>query len=163
MWFLQRRVMTLVCVIAAILVVILVYMALAAKADKDVVPQVLACADLHQGCSLPGLKVQALQTPSAMRAFTVKVDVANAAKVEARFEMRDMSMGLNQYRFLAEAPESWQASVILPVCINGRSDWLMLLDVTSNTGKLQRYQLAFTAPAEQGAGGHDQHGQHRQH
>lgn len=120
----------------------------------------IPCAELTQGCSLPGLKVQALQTPSAMQAFTVEVEAANAATLTARFEMRDMSMGLNQYRFLHHGAGRWQANVILPVCMDGRSDWLMLLDVTSGAGKLQRYQLAFTAPAAQAAGGHEHHHVH---
>lgn len=143
-----------------VLAVILAYWLFAAKPAREIAAQVIPCAELTQGCSLPGIKVQALQTPSAMKAFTVEVATADAATITARFEMPDMSMGLNQYRFLDQGAGRWLANVTLPVCVDGRSDWLMLLDVTSKAGKLQRYQVAFAAPAEQSGAGHEHHHAH---
>lgn len=143
-----------------VLAVILAYWLFAAKAEREIAAQVIPCDELTQGCSLPGIKVQALQTPSAMKAFAVEVATADAATITARFEMRDMSMGWNQYRFLDQGAGRWLANVTLPVCVDGRSDWLMLLDVTSKAGKLQRYQVAFAAPAEQSGAGHAHHHAH---
>lgn len=143
-----------------VLAVILAYWLFTAKAAREIAAQVIPCAGLTQGCSLPGIKVQALQTPSAMKAFTVEVATADAATITARFEMRDMSMGLNQYRFLDQGAGRWLANVTLPVCVDGRSDWLMLLDVNSKAGKLQRYQVAFAATAEQSGAGHEHHHAH---
>lgn len=160
---LKRSMLVLGSVATVIVAAVLAYVVLQHKPGEDDARQVLACGDLHQGCSLPGLKVQALQLPSAMHAFTVQVEVADASKVEARFEMRDMAMGLNHYRFLAKSPGLWQASVILPVCIDGRSDWTMLLDVTSGTARLEKYQLAFNAPAEQAGAGQHPHDAHHAH
>ncbi|HYG14046.1 MAG TPA: hypothetical protein VD885_07875, partial [Methylophilaceae bacterium] len=62
----------------------------------------------------------------------------------ASFAMQGMEMGLNRYRLLRQPDGKWAAEVTLPVCVQGRSDWLMELEVIEPDGA-HRYQLAFRA------------------
>jgi len=109
-------------------------------AARPVTP--LPCRSVVSGCSLPdsSLRVRFDQAPQSMKPFLVTVEVLNAREVRAGFAMRGMQMGLNQYRLLAKDAGLWQASVTLPVCIDGRADWVMTLDVD---GRL--YQVPFSS------------------
>ena len=111
------------------------------QAPKRPVVQVV-CENVIAGCMLPepGLRIAFDQHPQSMKPFRLKVEVSNAREVHASFAMRDMQMGLNRYRLLAEGAGAWKAEITLPVCMNGRSDWVMTLDVD---GRL--YQLPFTS------------------
>lgn len=101
--------------------------------EGEGVLRTLACADLHQGCRMD-LDGQAVTVSVAgelkpLAAFLVRVEAPRAEKVEARFSMEDMDMGFNLYRLRADRPGLFQASVTLPVCVSGRRDWVMNLDV----------------------------------
>ena len=101
----------------------------------------VTCDNIVAGCSLPeqGLRIVFDQRPHPMQSFRLNVEVLNAREVHASFAMRDMQMGLNRYRLLAEgAGRMWKADITLPVCASGRGDWIMTLDVD---GRL--YQLPF--------------------
>lgn len=43
--------------------------------------------------------------------------------------MVDMDMGVNRYRLEPAGAGVWQANVVLPVCVAGRSNWIMTLEV----------------------------------
>lgn len=103
----------------------------------------LPCADLTMGCGIAGMQIKADHAPHVMRAFHLNV-AATADSVYVDFAMAGMSMGLNRYRLIQQTDGGWQGEIILPVCVQGRSDWLM--EITANTAtEEKRYHLAFNA------------------
>lgn len=108
---------------------------------RGVVEQV-SCENVVAGCIFPqqNLRITFDRQPQPMQPFRLKVEILTAREVHASFAMRDMQMGLNRYRLLAEGAGVWKADITLPICIHGRSDWIMTLDVD---GRL--YQLPFSS------------------
>ena len=108
------------------------------KEDATSVP----CPDIVTGCADPqsGLRVRFNQTPRPMQAFKVDVVLPEAHEVYARFVMQGMEMGLNRYRLLLDGTGRWQAEVMLPACVQGRRDWLLILEADGT-----RYQLPFSS------------------
>lgn len=100
----------------------------------------LSCPDLVAGCLLPaqGGRVVFDRYPRSMQPFQLTIEAPDAREVHASFVMADMQMGLNRYRLLADGAGQWKAEIILPVCTEARTDWVMTLDVD---GRL--YQLQF--------------------
>lgn len=93
----------------------------------------VACTHPLQGCQFQ-LKQQSVQvsfinSPSGLHPFTLRVIMPHAQHIYATFAMRDMAMGNNRYRLLHVGGNLWQASVVLPVCVTGRHDWLLTLDI----------------------------------
>jgi hypothetical protein len=117
----------------------LLYIGLVQTAPTKVAVDI-PCTDVVAGCVAPGdtVRITFDQAPKSMKPFRLRVEVANAREVHAGFAMRGMQMGLNRYRLLAGAPGVWQAEITLPVCTNGRGDWIMTLEID---GRL--YQLPF--------------------
>jgi len=100
----------------------------------------VACADPVAGCRLPdGVMLRFSQRPSAMRAFDLEVVAPADAQVRAGFRMRDMEMGMNRYRLLPDAGK-WRAHVMLPACVQGRSDWILRLEAGKRV-----YEVPFAA------------------
>ena len=104
--------------------------------------QRIACADISKGCEIDGIKLSFDHIPRVMQPFNLQMELQDASEVHASFAMQGMEMGLNRYRLLQKTGNLWGAKIILPVCVRGRSDWLMLLEVKT-AGGLQRYELAF--------------------
>jgi hypothetical protein len=109
---------------------------LAAPAEVIALP----CPDLQAGCStqLNGetvrVRVEGIIKP--LEPFQVRVEVAGGKgvdkrmeKVEASFTMEGMDMGFNLYTLRAAGEGVFQARVTLPVCVTGRRDWIMNLDL----------------------------------
>ena len=98
------------------------------------------CADLAKGCSLnaPGgvVKLQTDQPPSAMHKFRMTVMAPGAKQISANLDMLDMDMGPNQYRLLPEG-DHFYADMLLPMCVSGRSDWLLTLIIDGKPVKMQ--------------------------
>ena len=107
---------------------------------------VLACADLQQGCvdDRQRLKIRFDRAPHSLQPFRLSIEAPQATAVFASFAMRGMEMGLNRYRLLQQPDGRWTAEVTLPVCVQGRSDWLMLVEVMETDGE-RRYRLEFSA------------------
>lgn len=105
--------------------------------ERETTPPV-ACADLTQGCAMGGIEVRTDQSPSALHPFLLSVRAPGARQVSAEFVMQGMEMGLNRYRLIAEKNGLWQARVTLPVCVSGRRDWVLWLEVDG-----ERHGLAF--------------------
>ena len=104
--------------------------------------KIIACADISQGCVMDdGTKLRFDHMPRVMQPFHLSASSDEAIEIHASFAMQGMEMGLNRYRLLQQG-NVWAVEVILPVCVRGRSDWLMLLEVQTRNG-LERYQLAF--------------------
>jgi len=56
-------------------------------------------------------------------------DSLEAQKAEARFTMEGMDMGFNLYTLRPDDQGVLRATVTLPICVTGRRDWHMILDV----------------------------------
>jgi hypothetical protein len=78
------------------------------------------------------------RVPSALQPFVLTVRAPEGKQVYAEFVMQGMEMGLNRYRLERQLNEEWQGRVTLPVCVSGRRDWLLILEVDG-----ERYALAF--------------------
>lgn len=110
-------------------------------ANRDqVVP--VPCPDIVAGCALPatGAQVRFDRKPDTLQRFKVLVAWPDVAEVHASFQMRGMEMGFNRYRLLPDGAGKWRAEVMLPACIQGRKDWLMLLEADG-----VRYQVPFAS------------------
>jgi len=115
---------------------------LAKPLDAPVTP--IACANIIEGCGNQALKVRLDQVPHVMKPFKLVVEAGGAREVHASFAMQGMEMGLNRYRLIRRSERSWEAEVTLPVCIQGRSDWVLLVEVKT-LFSVKRYQLDFQA------------------
>jgi hypothetical protein len=97
------------------------------------VERTLACSDLQKGCTMQlngrPLMVTFTGQPKPLEAFQVEIKTPDIAKVTAHFSMEGMEMGFNLYTFKKTAPDTWQARVTLPVCVTGRRDWTMHLNL----------------------------------
>ena len=101
------------------------------------------CKDLTQGCDIGVGLISFNQTPKPLTPFVVtfkstKLD-APVKRVKAQFKMQNMQMGFNEYRFIQIKPDVWQANVVLPVCMQGGADWLLMLEIhhANNVKKLK--------------------------
>lgn len=96
----------------------------------------LSCINPLQGCQIElerqPVHIQFIEPPSGLHPFTLRVTTPKASRISATFSMRDMDMGSNRYILVRNAPETWQAKVVLPVCVSGRHDWLLTLDIDGN-------------------------------
>jgi hypothetical protein len=134
----------LLCVLA-----IFVYKRLV-SADKPASPIVtLPCPDLTLGCGNASIQVKSDHVPQVMRPFHIRVVSATATStltnsIYVDFAMEGMSMGFNRYRLIQQADGGWHGEMILPFCVQGRSDWLMEVTVNSDMDE-KRYHLAFQA------------------
>lgn len=98
----------------------------------------IRCVDVVAGCRIPGAAVRVAfdRVPQAMQPFQLRVDWPQARSVHASFSMQGMQMGLNRYRLLAQGPGRWEARIILPACVQGRSDWVVRLESGAETHAL---------------------------
>ncbi len=53
--------------------------------------------------------------------------------------MVGMDMGFNRYDLRPTADGAWAAKVTLPVCVSGRRDWILYLDLDGS-----RYAIPFS-------------------
>lgn len=91
------------------------------------------CPDPVQGCRtrLGGREI-ALgldRQVQVLKPFEVWVKAAGVSKVQARFTMKGMDMGFNLYTLKADAQGTFRTRATLPVCVTGRRDWIMSLDI----------------------------------
>lgn len=105
-----------------------------------------ACVAQGDGLTIElllGPPVQPLQ-PFDMRFQVVQGTLGDAARVELRFVMRDMDMGLNRYR-LAYAPDGvWLGQATLPMCTSRRTDWIAQLEIRDG-GRRWTAELPFSS------------------
>ncbi len=92
----------------------------------------LSCADLHAGCAtrLDGrpVTVAIVGELKVLSPFEIVVRT-RADKIQASFTMEGMDMGFNLYTLRPDAAGVFRARVTLPVCVTGRRDWVMTLDI----------------------------------
>jgi hypothetical protein len=93
----------------------------------------LDCPDLAAGCAtrLDGrtVSVGVLGELKALQPFQVWVRAGDARRVQATFTMEGMDMGFNLYTLHADKDGVFRGRVTLPVCVSGRRDWMMTLDI----------------------------------
>ncbi len=93
----------------------------------------LVCKDIVAGCpfTLRGrtatLRLSAV--PKPLEGFTLEVRAPGATHVSAEFQMVGMDMGFNRYDLKRLQDGVFAAPVTLPVCVSGRHDWLLYLDI----------------------------------
>jgi len=103
----------------------------------------ISCPDLSRVCSVTaGLNISTDHPPQIMRPFKLLINASEMTPIAASFAMQGMDMGLNHYRLIKQENGSWAADVTLPVCIRGRSSWLLELEVEMHS-KQRRYYVAF--------------------
>ena len=103
----------------------------------------VACADPLAGCAFSHrgttASVRFSSQPAPMEAFGVQVTAPGATRVSAEFQMVGMDMGFNRYDLRPRGNATFAAQVTLPVCVSGRRDWKLFLEVDG-----ARYELPFS-------------------
>jgi hypothetical protein len=83
-----------------------------------------------------------------MKPIRLQLETANAKQVYASFVMEKMEMGLNRYHLLKQGDSDlWLAEVTLPVCAQGRSDWVVQVEIKTQF-KTMYYQIPFKIDAK---------------
>lgn len=104
------------------------------------------------GCvaSGDGLQVEARldSRARALKPFTIRLQAVPGAEatidtVTVDFTMAGMMMGINKYQMLKDARQGWMATVTLPICTSGRSDWQAEFDMVSK-GRRWRATVPFS-------------------
>jgi hypothetical protein len=105
----------------------------------------ISCLDLSKVCSVTaGLNISTDHPPQTMRPFKLLINAPEMTPIAASFAMQGMDMGLNRYRLIKQENGRWAADVTLPVCIQGRSSWLLQLEMEMHN-KQRRYHVAFNS------------------
>ena len=117
-----------------LLAVVLVAIAVAGYwLNRPAASQAVACTDPLAGCSFSHhgttVTVRFSTAPAPLRAFELGVSAPGATRVSAEFQMNGMEMGFNRYDLHRAGDGAFAASVTLPVCVSGRRDWTLFLDI----------------------------------
>lgn len=106
--------------------------------------QTIACVDPVRGCVFTHrgqtAQLHFSHPPQPLQAFTMTVRASSARQVHAEFQMQGMEMGLSRYVLAASAPGLFAAPITLPVCVSGRRDWKLYLQIDA-----QRYEMPFSS------------------
>jgi len=96
----------------------------------------VVCATLATGCAVQvegheiHFGMQGELKPLAPFDIWVATSATPAlGKAEARFTMEGMDMGFNLYTLRPDAKGVLRAKVTLPICVTGRRDWNMILEI----------------------------------
>lgn len=112
------------------------------------VAQKLVCTDIVSGCGNDLFKLKFLNSPQVMKPIRLQLETVNARQVYASFAMERMEMGLNRYHLLKRPDlDLWFAEVTLPVCVQGRSDWVVELEIKTQL-ETMHYQIPFKVDAK---------------
>ena len=126
-----------------IAMVLIIVALVGARMQPSSEAQMIACADPVIGCKFEhrGQTVQLRfsHSPMTLQPFTITLHAPGARQVQAEFQMQGMEMGFNRYRFTADKTGIFTARVTLPVCVSGRRDWRLDLQIDS-----QRYAIPFS-------------------
>ncbi len=103
----------------------------------------VTCADLLTGCTFEHrgkpAHVRFSTLPAPMEAFEVRVAIMDVSRVSAEFQMVGMDMGFNRYDLRPAGQDAFAAKVTLPVCVSGRRDWILYVDLDGS-----RYAVPFS-------------------
>ena len=131
-------------VVPLLLVVALVALAVAGYwLKRPAGAAAVSCADPLAGCAFSHrgapASVRLSARPTPLEAFELNVRAPGARRISAEFQMVGMDMGFNRYDLHPAADGVFAAKVTLPVCVSGRRDWRLTLDVDGT-----RYVLPFS-------------------
>ena len=91
------------------------------------------CADPLAGCRFSHrsttVTVHFSARPSPLKAFEIVAHAPGATHLSAEFQMVGMEMGFNRYDLRQTGNGIFVSKVTLPVCVSGRRDWMMTLDI----------------------------------
>ena len=116
------------------------------KQENEKVESV-ACADIARSCGNAKFSVLFKEAPQVMKPLhleLVSIGLENIKSIHASFAMKGMEMGFNRYQLIKAGQNEWQAEITLPVCVQGRSDWGMLIEIDAEEGK-QGFLVPFSA------------------
>lgn len=101
--------------------------------NRPAASQAVACADPLAGCRFSHhgatVTVRFSAPPAPLKAFELGVSAPGATRVNAEFQMNGMEMGFNRYDLHRAGNGVFAADVTLPVCVSGRRDWTLYLDI----------------------------------
>ncbi len=105
----------------------------------------IACADALAGCRFEHrgapASVRFSVPPVPLEPFEIRLTGTTVERASAEFQMVGMDMGFNRYDLRRAADGALTARVTLPVCVSGRRDWVLYLDLDG-----RRYALGFSTP-----------------
>lgn len=104
--------------------------------------QPITCIDPVKGCVFnyhgrPAY-LRFSNQPAAMQPFAIEVHAPEVSHVHVQAQMVGMDMGFNRYDLRPQHPDVFVARITLPVCVSGRREWLLYLEVGRD-----RYVLPF--------------------
>ncbi|MHB1186029.1 hypothetical protein [Thiobacillus sp.] len=103
----------------------------------------VSCADPLAGCAFSHhgatVSVRFSKAPAPLEAFELSASAPGVTRISAEFQMVGMGMGFNRYDLRPAGNDAFAANVTLPVCVSGRRDWTLTLDVDGS-----RYALPFS-------------------
>jgi hypothetical protein len=92
---------------------------------------VQVCLLTHEGAEL---RLELAKDIRTLQPFQLQLHIAGIRQpikaVNVEFFMEGMEMGLNRYRLLP-GENGWHGEITLPVCVAGRSDWRVVVDVST--------------------------------
>lgn len=103
----------------------------------------VACPDPVVGChfihgGIPA-HVQFSAVPVPLEGFELALRAPGVRHAHAEFQMVGMDMGFNRYD-LRPQQAGFQARITLPVCVSGRRDWMLYLELDGT-----RYAMPFSS------------------
>lgn len=117
-----------------LLVVALIAIAVAGwwlKRPAEAVP--VACTNPVSGCAFnhrgTAVTLRFGAAPQPMAPFDVELRAPGIQRASAEFQMIGMDMGFNRYDLKPAGADRLVARVTLPVCVSGRRDWVLYLDL----------------------------------
>ena len=126
----------IILLIAAVVVLNRIYK------HPEVTEVVLNCASLQTGCqAMLGERKLDFGIDGELKLlkpFEVWAKVEGAKQIQASFDMVGMDMGFNLYTLRLDPAGVYRTKVTLPMCVTGRHDWQLHLDVDG-----QRFTVAF--------------------
>lgn len=116
------------------------------KSSEDPRIEMVACEDMTLSCASSMFVVRFFDEPKAMRPLHLELTSLSreVKNIHASFSMKGMDMGFNRYRLIHVARDKWEAELTLPACVQGRSDWQMLIELELEKGT-QRFLVPFSA------------------
>jgi len=135
----MKRVLAPLLVVIALVAIAVAGYWLKRPAEATAVPcpdPLMGCAFSHHGAPA---SVRFSNPPMTMEAFGLHVTAPGARTISAEFHMVGMDMGFNRYDLRPASEVEFAARITLPVCVTGRHDWMLYLEVDG-----QRYAIPFS-------------------
>jgi hypothetical protein len=105
--------------------------------------QAVVCAEPLAGCTFihrgSAVKLVFSTPPKPLESFDLRIHAPGVTRISAAFQMNGMDMGFNRYDLRSTGSGTFIAKVTLPVCVSGRHDWTLHLEVDG-----RHYALPFS-------------------